>query len=161
MGSLEDILIEEKHNTWSKENINNVNKFNVIYSGTLALKHNPEIIIEAAKNLHKIEFNIIGFGVGVVFIKDNTSNLNNIHTFPIQPFNVFSKVLASADILIAVIENDAGKFSVPSKILNYMCAGKPIVLSAPIDNLASKIITNSNSGITSKICVENLVALLR
>ena len=147
-GSLEDILIEEKHNTWSKENINNVNKFNVIYSGTLALKHNPEIIIEAAKNLHKIEFNIIGFGVGVDFIKDNTSNLNNIHTFPIQPFNVFSKVLASADILIAVIENDAGKFSVPSKILNYMCAGKPIVLSAPIDNLASKIINNSNSGIT-------------
>ena len=74
-GSLEDILIEEKHNTWSKENINNVNKFNVIYSGTLALKHNPEIIIEAAKNLHKIEFNIIGFGVGVDFIKDNKATL--------------------------------------------------------------------------------------
>ena len=29
-----------------------------------------------------------------------------------------------------------------------MCAGKPIVLSTPIDNLASKIINNSNSGIT-------------
>ena len=53
-GSLEDILIEEKHNTWSKENINNVNKFNVIYSGTLALKHNPEIIIEAAKIFIKL-----------------------------------------------------------------------------------------------------------
>lgn len=147
-GSLDDILIDEKYNSWSKENINNINKFNVIYSGTMALKHNPEIIIEAAKTLQNIEFNIIGFGVGVDYIKENTSNLKNIHTFPIQPFNVFSKVLASADILIAVIENDAGKFSVPSKILNYMCAGKPIVLSAPIDNLASKIINNSNSGIT-------------
>ena len=138
----------KKHNSWSKENVININKFNVIYSGTMALKHNPEIIIEAAKTLQNIEFNIIGFGVGVDYIKENTSNLKNIHTFPIQPFNVFSKVLASADILIAVIENDAGKFSVPSKILNYMCAGKPIVLSAPIDNLASKIINNSNSGIT-------------
>lgn len=147
-GSLEDILVDEKYNAWSKENINNTNKFNVIYSGTMALKHNPEIIIEAAKTLKDIEFNIIGFGVGIDYIRDNASELNNIHTFPIQPFNVFSKVLASADILIAVIEDDAGKFSVPSKILNYLCAGKPIVLSAPIDNLASRIIQNSNSGIT-------------
>ena len=38
------------------------------------------------------------------------------------------------------------KFSVPSKILNYLCAGKPIILSAPKDNLSTKIINESKSG---------------
>ena len=55
-------------------------------------------------------------------------------------------VLSSTDIFLAMLNNDAGKYSVPSKILNYLCAGKPIILSAPKDNLASKIIRESNSG---------------
>ena len=38
--------------------------------------------------------------------------------------------------------------SVPSKILNYLCAGKPIILSAPKDNLAVTIINDSESGKT-------------
>jgi glycosyltransferase involved in cell wall biosynthesis len=36
---------------------------------------------------------------------------------------------------------------VPSKILSYLCAGKPIVLAAPRDNLAAEIIRQSGAGI--------------
>ena len=45
-----------------------------------------------------------------------------------------------------MLNEDAGKFSVPSKILNYLCAGKPIILSAPSDNLASQMIIESKAG---------------
>ena len=58
-----------------------------------------------------------------------------------------SEVLGSGDVLVAVIEREAGEFSVPSKILSYLCAGRPIVLAAPRDNLASSIITNAGAGL--------------
>ena len=47
---------------------------------------------------------------------------------------------------VGILSEDASKFSVPSKILNYLCAGKPIILSAPQDNLSATIIKDSNSG---------------
>jgi colanic acid biosynthesis glycosyl transferase WcaI len=146
-GSLDEISVSEKNNDWSKLNLLNKNNFNVIYSGTMALKHDPNIILNAAKAHQDIDFTIVGFGVGIDFIKDNSSHIENINILPIQPFSDLTNVLASADILVAVIEEDAGQFSVPSKILNYMCAGKPIVLSAPENNLATKIINDANAGI--------------
>jgi glycosyltransferase involved in cell wall biosynthesis len=146
-GSLSEISISEKNNDWSKLNLLNKNNYNVIYSGTMALKHDPNIILNAAKSHQDIDFTIVGFGVGIDYIKDNSSDIENINILPIQPFSDLSNVLASADILVAVIEEDAGQFSVPSKILNYMCAGKPIVLSAPKSNLATKIINDANAGI--------------
>jgi glycosyltransferase involved in cell wall biosynthesis len=146
-GSLDEISISEKNNDWSKLNLLNKNNYNVIYSGTMALKHDPNIILNAAKSHQDIDFTIVGFGVGIDYIKDNSSDIENINILPIQPFSDLSNVLASADILVAVIEEDAGQFSVPSKILNYMCAGKPIVLSAPQSNLATKIINDANAGI--------------
>ena len=48
---------------------------------------------------------------------------------------------------MAIIEKDAGNFSVPSKILSYLCAGRAIVLAAPRGNLAAEIIRSTGSGI--------------
>jgi glycosyltransferase involved in cell wall biosynthesis len=44
------------------------------------------------------------------------------------------------------LENDAGDFSAPSKILSYLCAGRPILLSAPLSNLASRVIGEAAAG---------------
>ena len=46
-----------------------------------------------------------------------------------------------------MIEEEAGKFSTPSKTLSYLCAGKPILISAPKDNLASSIIIENDCGL--------------
>jgi len=66
---------------------------------------------------------------------------------PFQPFDAYPDVLGAADVLVAVLERDAGKFSVPSKILSYLCAARPIVLSAPGENLASRTIERAGAGI--------------
>jgi glycosyltransferase involved in cell wall biosynthesis len=54
--------------------------------------------------------------------------------------------LGSADVLFSILEPNSGIFSVPSKVLSYLCAGRPIVLSAPAENLASRIIEQSGAG---------------
>ena len=57
------------------------------------------------------------------------------------------EVLAAADVLMAVLEPDAGVFSVPSKILTYHCAGRPILAAIAAENLAARIVTRAGSGI--------------
>lgn len=146
-GALGEINLHPKHNEWSKKNNLNKNIKRVIYSGTMALKHNPVLVESLAKTNPNIEVMVIGSGVGVDYLKKIKPKIPNLIILPLQPFSQFDKVLSSGDVLVAVIEEDAGKFSVPSKVLSYMCAGKPIVLAAPFKNLAAKIITESNSGI--------------
>ena len=41
----------------------------------------------------------------------------------------------------------SGVFAVPSKVLTYLCAGRPIVLACPEENLAARIIDSSGAGV--------------
>ena len=146
-GPLDEIKILPKANNWSNEYNLDPNKIRGIYTGTLALKHNPDILINAAKNNPNIEILVVGFGVGYDYLCDYPDKPENLILLPIQPFNKYSEVLASSDFCIAMIEEEAGKFSTPSKTLSYLCAGKPILISAPKDNLASSIIIENDCGL--------------
>src|SRR5262249_46391745 len=42
----------------------------------------------------------------------------------------------------------AGVFSVPSKVLSYLCAGRPVLLAVPSENLAAKIVVECGAGLT-------------
>jgi glycosyltransferase involved in cell wall biosynthesis len=64
-----------------------------------------------------------------------------------QPFEVLPDVLGTADVLLAVLERDAGTFSVPSKVLTYMCSGRPLLLSVPPENLAARIVEGQAAGL--------------
>jgi colanic acid biosynthesis glycosyl transferase WcaI len=120
----------------------------VIYSGTLAMKHNPQLLLEiASKELERADVIVVGSGVGADELAADTKRPPNLHILPIQPISDLPEVLASADVLVAVIEADAGEYSVPSKVLSYLCAGRPIVLAAPAENLAAKIVTDAGAGI--------------
>ena len=56
-------------------------------------------------------------------------------------------MLGSGDVLLVLLEPDAGVFSVPSKVLTYHCAGRPILGALPHDNLAARIIGDNGSGL--------------
>jgi colanic acid biosynthesis glycosyl transferase WcaI len=56
-------------------------------------------------------------------------------------------VLATADVLVGLLEADAGSFSVPSKILSYLCVGRAILLAAPAENLAARMVAREQAGL--------------
>jgi glycosyltransferase involved in cell wall biosynthesis len=146
-GNLKQILKENSKNVNFLTNNNlDIKKIRLIYSGTLALKHNHELILKLANLNLNIEILIIGTGAGFDKLKKNKNLPTNIKLLSLLPFNQLNIALNSADIFLAMINTDASEFSVPSKILNYLCAGKPIILSAPFDNLASQIIMESKAG---------------
>jgi len=149
--SIEKIPLLPKHNEFSKK-YDLENKFVILYSGTLGMKHNPSIIIEAAKVLQKekdILFLVVTDGLGMNYLSDQKlkNNLDNLLLLPLQPFNLFPKVLASADILLVLLEPDAGKYSVPSKVWSGYCAGRTSLLIVPKENLAAKKTKEINAGI--------------
>jgi glycosyltransferase involved in cell wall biosynthesis len=149
-GALGELPLRPKNNAWA-ENHGFENKFVFLYSGTLALKHNPELLWALANHFERDpEVLVVVVGAGVSFealkARHERDPLPNLALLPLQPMQVFADVLASADVLVALLENDAGPFSVPSKILNYLCAGRPVLLSAPSDNLSVRVLGRAGAG---------------
>ena len=66
---------------------------------------------------------------------------------PFQPYGLFSDALGSADVLIALLNSEAGAFAVPSKTLSYLCAARPVIVAAPEANEAAKVVARANAGI--------------
>ena len=64
-----------------------------------------------------------------------------------KPFSEMPEAMAAADVLVAVLEPDAGVFSVPSKVLAYLCGGRPVLLAVPPENLAARIVARETAGL--------------
>jgi glycosyltransferase involved in cell wall biosynthesis len=123
-----------------------------IYAGQLGMKHNPNYLVELAERLKvdalaRLVVAATGPGLEHFEREIQSRGTKNCILVPFQPFERVCEVMGSADVLVALLENDAGQFCVPSKVLTYLCSGKPILFSAPIDNLAGQIIDKHRAGI--------------
>jgi glycosyltransferase involved in cell wall biosynthesis len=148
---IDDIRVGRKENDWSRRH-GFSNSFAFMYSGTIGRKHNPELLLRLAQQTGSSECGlvvVVAQGVSVQRLRDEKTmrRLDSMKLMPIQPANVLSDVLATADVLVAMIEADAGTFAVPSKVLSYMCAGRPILLAAPKENLAARTVERACAGI--------------
>jgi glycosyltransferase involved in cell wall biosynthesis len=151
---LDELPERLKNNPWSRTHGLN-DKFVFLYSGTLAMKHNPDLILLLARkylNQREVMIVVISEGPGSDYLKKakETENLLNLLLLPYQDFSVMPDVLGSADVLLAILEREASIFSVPSKVLTYQCAGRPILAAIPAENQAAQYITRHESG----FCVE-------
>jgi glycosyltransferase involved in cell wall biosynthesis len=148
---LADISVRPKSNAWAVEQ-QLAEREVVLYSGTLGLKHDPALLLHLAEALRSRPQALIvvtseGPSADAVQKDAAAMKLQNIRVLPFQPFETYADVLGSADVLIGILQADAGRFSVPSKILSYLCAARPIVLSAPAENLASRTVTVAGAGV--------------
>ena len=147
---LDDIRLCDKQNSWSRER--GLGGFKVaLYTGTLGLKHDPMLLVELAERLKaRPDFLLVvvseGPGASLIQTEAARRGLNNVRLLPFQDHRAYSEVLGSADVLLSIIEAEAGIFSVPSKVLSYLCAGRPIVLSAPDANQAAATLRISGAG---------------
>jgi len=148
---LEELQMQDKDNIWSRKH-KLQDKLCIIYTGTLGLKHNPELLVDIALALRDqshIRIVVVSEGLGADFLKKKKEEykLNNLIIMDFQPFELMPEVMATADILIAILDKDAGVFSVPSKVLTYHCAGRPLLLSVPKENLAARLVEAMETGI--------------
>jgi colanic acid biosynthesis glycosyl transferase WcaI len=147
---LAEIPMRPKDNAWSRAHgLNDKNV--VLYTGTLGMKHDPGLILAAAEALrHRSDTVVVVASDGPTAdgLKRQAAErtLDTLRVIGFQSFGDYPDVLGSGDVLISILEADAGVFSVPSKTLSYLCAGRALVLSAPASNLASRIVSGNGAG---------------
>jgi glycosyltransferase involved in cell wall biosynthesis len=115
------------------------------------MKHNPALLVELASKFQafpNVRVVVITEGLGADFlrVRKERLNLENLLLLPFQPFEEFPMALGAADVLVAVLEPDAGVFAVPSKVLTYLCTRRPLLLAVPPENLAARIVERAGAG---------------
>lgn len=151
-GCKDDIRPGPRRNSWSDEH-DLSDRFVYLYAGTMGLKHDPRLIADLAEqSLRETEDRIVvvSEGPGRDWLQDEKQNrsLSNLVLLNFQDFDALPEILASADVLIVLLQPFAGVLSVPSKLLTYLCAGRPVLGAIPEHNLAAKIVADANAGIT-------------
>ena len=156
---IEQIPLCDKDNDWSRRQ--GLDKTtNWIYTGTLGMKHNPGLLLRLAEE-HKgdpaFRMVVVSEGSSVDWLRENAAarGLDNLVLLPFQPVDEFPMVLGTADVLVAILEPSAGIFSVPSKVLSYLSAGRSILLAVPPENLIAHIVTGHEAGLAVSPLDEN------
>lgn len=143
-----EIVAHPKDNPWSRRHgLANTPCF--LYAGTLGLKHQPQLLSSLARAVRPTPVVVISEGVGASWLaaERERGGLENLRLLPFQPYEAMSDVLGTADVLIAVLERDAGVFSVPSKILSYLCAERAVLAAVPGENLSARIVQGCGAGV--------------
>jgi len=137
---IESLPVRPRDNDWATTHAPLV-ATRFLYSGTLARKHNPALLVELAQAIEPIGGRVIvvSEGEGSDWLAEQKANGDavNMDLLPYQPFEDLPEVLGAADVLVVILEPLAGPFSVPSKTLSYLCAGRPILGAMPLDNTAA------------------------
>lgn len=148
---LDEITPRAKDNGWSRRH-GLTDRDVVLYSGTIGLKHDPTRLLEVARALRdrqRTSVVVVSEGPGASWLAEQAASegLPDLRVLPFQPFETYPEVLGSADILVSILDGEAGAYSVPSKVLSYLCAGRAVALSAPLENLAARTVLAAGAGV--------------
>ena len=129
------------------------NMFTVMYSGTISISSylTLERILEAASRLRsdpEIRLVIVGEGLkrNDLMARAAALGLDNVLFLPFQPYEDLPNLLASADVLFVPLDKQKSLLSVPSKLYNYMAAGRPILGLAQADSEVFALIQETSCG---------------
>jgi colanic acid biosynthesis glycosyl transferase WcaI len=128
---------------------------NLIYSGTLGLKHDLDVFFHLARDFSTqpdVRVVIVSGGqaADAIRARAEAQHLSNLLVLPFQPYHDVPMILASASVLIAPLDSSAGSFCVPSKVLSYFCAGRPTVIAIDESNPAAMMVRDHGAGIVVK-----------
>ena len=120
----------------------------VMYAGTLGWKHDPAAIADLAREaLADTRVVVVSQGLGRDWLSAEASDAPGLTLLDYQPYEDLPDMLASADVLLVILEQDASRYSVPSKVLNYLCAGRPILALLSPENAVAQTVTAAGAGI--------------
>lgn len=142
---LDEITPMSRDNAWSRRH--GLGESTVLlYAGTLGRKHDPTLLVTLAEAVPEAQVLVASEGTGTERLREMTVP-SNLSLLPMQSVDDVPFMLAAADILVALLEADAQVFSVPSKVLTYLCAGRPILAAMPRGNLAARTILVAGAGV--------------
>ena len=92
-GAINEIDMLPKSSVWASQQDLDEGRLRALYSGTLGLKHNPELLRLLAQEIGELETIVVASGVGVDELREHKKMPENLKLLPLQPFSKFSEVL--------------------------------------------------------------------
>ena len=144
-------------------------RFVVMYSGTISISsiRTLETILDSARLLAddpEVLFVIVGEGLKRKELLDKARclQLDNVLFLPFQPYADLPSLLASSDVLLVPLDKEKSLLSVPSKLYNFMAAGRPIMGLAHSDSEVRALIEQTGCGVClSPQDTEGIVSAVR
>lgn len=128
-----------RENAWRREQGIPSDRFVVLYAGTVGVVSGASVVADAAALLRdrpEVLFLFVGEGEERPHVEARARELglDNMMFLPFQPRERLTEVQATADVGLVTLSPGRGRTSVPSKVLGYMAAGRPVLASVDGDS---------------------------
>lgn len=163
-GETDDITPEAREQNQLSKELGLDDNFVLLCAGNLGRPNDLDTIVAAAKALTdaKVRFVFIGAGAREAWLREATSNLPNVLILPPMPRRRQQLFLNSCDVAIAPLVSGMWGAAVPSRLYNYLAAGKPVIAICERDSELARVVDEDNAGAWAEPGdVERLVQLIR
>jgi glycosyltransferase involved in cell wall biosynthesis len=126
----------------------------LLYAGTLDGRHGLELLDTLGRQCADN-----GRGVVVVVSEGPSAELlrsrwqgdsaRHLRVLDFQPFSEVPAMMNAADLLLVSLSPDAAGMSVPSKVLSYLCAGRPVLAAVPPRSPVADLLERSGAGVVA------------
>jgi glycosyltransferase involved in cell wall biosynthesis len=125
--------------------------FVLVYGGNIGMAAGVRNVLQAMKQLHserKVVFVIAGSGSQLATCQKLAAEITDVQILFHTPWAVeeTSKVLAAADALVLPTSGDQSLASVPSKMISYLLAARPILAIVRQESDIAEVIRNADCG---------------
>ncbi len=139
-------------NSWRREQGIDDGTQVVLYAGTIGVVSGAEMMADVAAsvvNRPKVLFLFVGDGQRRAGLEAaaRARGLANVRLLPFQPRERLCEVQAASDVSVVTLSKGNGYSSVPSKVIAYMAAGRPVVASVDGDCDTAETIRAAGCGI--------------
>jgi len=141
-----------KAENWFAKKYGQVDRLTVLYSGTMGLKHNIELMIKSAVKLREVSdlhFLFIGRGEGYNHLSQVVAEeqLTNATLLPFLPEKDITYSLATGDIAVVALDRGGEGVYVPSKTYSSLAAGSALLAICCDENEIAELIRTNKCGL--------------
>jgi len=128
--------------------------FIALYAGTIGYVSGAQVVLEAAALLAgtpDIHIVFVGDGPLVATLRSEADarKLTQVHFLPFQPRERLNDVQGLGDVSLVTLLHGHGRTSVPSKVLGYMAAARPVLAAVDADSETARVVRAAGAGIVT------------
>jgi colanic acid biosynthesis glycosyl transferase WcaI len=126
--------------------------FVAMFAGTLGHVSGVEVLVDVARIMQgETDILLLCIGEGgrkqAMLEEASSLSLKNIRFLPFQPSERVPEVQASCDVALLTMRPDSLDSSVPSKLISYLAASRPVICAANAESVVARAVIDARAGI--------------
>jgi glycosyltransferase involved in cell wall biosynthesis len=121
--------------------------FLVMHSGNVGQAQELDTLVDAARELADVQFEIVGNGSRRTELERLAAGLPNVSFLPYRPRNELSESLSSASLHFVGLASGLAGYVVPSRLYGVLAAGRPVLVAADETSEAAQLVREAGAGI--------------